>query len=230
MNEIISWSNQNSGFLSLSIFLFTLFLGWVSGVFKKLRYKPQFIIDLMQGPTFCCTFDAGNKHKDFDSHRTAIVLYLSIKNIGTAPSEISRIEVGYHNSSFKYSFLWFWLKQTTSLGDFGHTIGENLRIYPFLFQQSSLLPQEIVTYLKSGQSTKGIVYFEQPESYGTFCPRNKNEKTKVKIKVYDVFNNSYSKTFWVPIVALGYAKKFNKKFGCTLSEMEDNPIEEWDQF
>ncbi len=229
MNEIINWSNLNSGFLSLSIFIFTLFLGWVSGIFKKLMYKPEFIIDLMQGPTFCCTFETGKKFEDKDTHRTAIVLYLSIKNIGTAPSEISRIEVGYHNSSFKYSFLWFWLKQTTSLGDFGHTIGEKLRIYPFLFQQSSLLPQDIVTYLKSGQSTKGVVYFEQPESYGSFSPRIIKKKTKIKVKVYDVFNNSYSKVFLAPIVDIEYAKKFNKNFGCTLSEMENNPIEEWNQ-
>lgn len=230
MNEIIKWTNENSGFLTLIIFLITLFLGWISGIFKKLRYRPDFIIDLIPVPTFCCTFNTDKKHDGIDTHRTALVIYLSIKNTGVAPSQIQSVEVGYHNHSFKYSFLWFWLTQTPSLGDFGHTIGENLRVFPFLFQKSTLLPQKIATYLNSGQSTKGIVYFEQAESYGSFFPRIKNGKVKIKIKMRDIFDQSYSKIFWVPMVELEYAKKFNKEFGQTLDKMENNEIEEWGVF
>ncbi len=230
MNEIITLTNDNSGFLTLLLFLITLFLGWVSGIFQKLRYRPKFIIDLISGPTFCCTFNTETKYEGGDTHRTVLVIYLSIKNTGAAPSEIQNVEVGYHNHSFKYSFLWFWLKQTPSLGDFGHTIGENIRLFPFLFQKSTLFPQEVVTYLNSGQSSRGIVYFEQTESYGGFSPRVKNGKAKIKIKVHDIFNKSYSKVCWIPIVELEYAKKFNKEFGQTLDKMGKNEIEEWDIF
>ena len=103
-------------------------------------------------------------------------------------------------------------------------------MFPFLFQKNALLPQEVKTYLQIGQCSRGIVYFEQTESYGGFNPRVKNGKTRIKIKVYDVFNRRYSKTFWVPIVDLDYAKKFNKEFGQTLDKMEKNEIEEWSVF
>ncbi len=228
MNCIVEWTNDNSGFLTLLLFLTTLFLGWVSGIFQKLRYRSNFILELTAGPTFCCTFNTGKKYQGQNTHRTSIVIYLSIKNIGTAPSEIHRVNIGYHNHSFKYRFLWFWLVQTTSLRDFGHTIGENLRVYPFLIQKSTLLPQENITYLLSGQSSKGIVYFEQAESYGSFLPRVKNGKIKVKVKVFDVFNKCFSSTFWIPIVDLEYAKKFNVEFGNTLKSMEENKLEEWE--
>ena len=160
-------------------------------------------------------------------HRTVIVIYLLVKNIGVAPSEVHKVQVGYHNYSFKYSFLWFWLKPVTALRDFGHTIGENLKIYPFLIQKSTLLPQENSNYLLSGQSNRGIVYFEQAESYGGFLPRVKNKKIKVKVKVFDAFNKCYSSIFWIPVVNLEYAKKFNPEFGQTLEKMGTNEIEEW---
>lgn len=230
LSDIIRWTNENSGFLTLLLFLVTLFFGWISGIFKHLRHRPNFILNLIPGPTFCCTFNTGRKYESYDSKRTAIVIYLTIKNIGSASSQIEKIQVGYHNHTFKYSFLWFWLNTTISLKDFGHTMGDNLRHYPFLIQKSILLPQNNVTYLKNGQSTSGIVYFEQPESYGGFVPRVKNGKVKINVKVYDIYNKSYTKTFWIPIVDLDYAKKFNEEFGQSLEKIEHGEIEEWKVF
>jgi len=227
MGFIILWTNNNAGFLALILFVITLLLGWSSGVFTRLRYRANFVLEAIEGPTFCCTFKTGRKHQETNTHRTAIVIYLSIKNIGVAPSEIFKVQIGYHNHSFKYSFLWFWLSPVLSLRDFGHTIGENLKVYPFLIQKSTLLPQENNTYLLSGQSSKGIVYFEQAESFGGFSPRVKSRKVKVKVKVFDVFNRCYSSVFWIPVVDLSYARKFNAEFGQTLENMETNEIEEW---
>ena len=230
MNEIISWTNDNSGFLTLIVFLATLFAGWISGIFQRLRFRPNFELDIIAGPTFCSIFHTGRKFENFENHKTAISVYLRITNTGTAPSEIQDIQVGYHNHTFKYTFFWFWLKSTVALRDFGHTIGENLRVYPFLLQKSILLPRENITYLKSGQSSNGIVYFEQVESFGGFQPRIKNEKIKIKIKVFDVYKKSYSKSFWIPKVDLTYAKKFNEEFGQTLEKMGASEIEEWKIF
>ena len=230
MSELINWTNNNSGFLTLLIFFTTLFLGQISGIFQRLQFRPNFELELIPGPTFCSTFNTGKKHNNYDTHQTAIVIYLSIKNTGTAPSEIQQIHLVYHNYTFKYTYFWFWIKPITSLRDFAHTIGENLRVYPFLIQKSTLLPQENITYLRSGQSEKGIVYFEQSESYGGFQPRIKNEKVKIKIKVFDIFDRSYAKTFWIPKVDLTYAQKFNEEFGQTLAKMEMSEIEEWKLF
>lgn len=229
MKAIIDWTNQNAGFLTLILFLVTLVIGWVSGIFRALMHKPKFKIALLPGPTFICTSLTEKEFNQSKTHRTAAVIYLKVTNIGTAPSQIVKVRLGYHNYSFKYRFLWFWLDSTPSIGDFGHTIGENVRLFPFLFQKSALLPQEISTYLQSGQDTKGIVYFEQPESWGGFLPLSKNGKVKVKILVTDSLGKNYSTTFRLDTVELQYAKKFNKKFGQTLSMIEDNPLEEWNQ-
>jgi len=229
MKAIIDWANQNSGFLTLILFLVMLFFGWVSGIFRVLMHKPKFKIGLLPGPTFICTFPAEKKSNQSQTHRTAAVIYLKVTNIGTAPSQIVTVCAGYHNYSFKYCFLWFWLDSTPAIGDFGHTIGENVRLFPFLFQKSYLLPQKIPVYLQSGQDTKGIVYFEQPESWGGFMPLIKNGKIKVKVLVTDSYGKKYSNTFKLYAVDLPYAKKFNKNFGQTLSMIEENPLEEWNQ-
>jgi hypothetical protein len=53
MNELINWTNINSGFLTLLIFVIILLFGWMSGIFNNLRHRPKFIIDIIPDPTFC---------------------------------------------------------------------------------------------------------------------------------------------------------------------------------
>ena len=56
------WFNDNQGVVSLSIFVATLVLGWVSGVFSALRRKLKFRLSLIAGPTFCYpSFVAGRQ-------------------------------------------------------------------------------------------------------------------------------------------------------------------------
>ena len=222
MFDIIKWTNENSGFLTLLLFLLTLLFGWITGIFKNLRHRPNFELNIIAVPTFCCTFKTGKKYKSYDSNITAFAIYLKIKNTGSASAEIEKIQIGYHNYSFKYKFFWFWLDSTISLKDFAYQVGESFHFYPFLIQTSNILPQTSSLYLKSGQSTNGIVYFEQSESYGSYVPKENKGKVKVKIRVFDVYNNIHSKTFWIPIVNLEYAKKFNEKFGQTLEEINRN--------
>jgi len=94
---IIGWS-LNLVLAAASPILF----GWVSGIFRALRKKPKFEFSSLTGPTFSCTFETGRKHNGHLTHRTSIVLYLKLKNVGTAASSISKINVGYHNSTFRY--------------------------------------------------------------------------------------------------------------------------------
>lgn len=229
MQIVIDWSNQNSGFLTVILFIISLLLGWISGIFRTLRHQPKFKVGIIQGPTFLSCFSTNKEFNGLEVHRTAAAIYLSVTNVGTAPAQIAYVRLGYHNYSLKYTFLWFWLKSTPAIGDFGHTIGENLRVYPFLLQQNYLTTHTVSTYLESGQQTTGVVYFEQPKSWGSFKPRVQNNKTKIKVLIKDSLGNRYIKKFTIDVVDLDYAKKFNNNFGNTLSLIEENPLEEWQQ-
>lgn len=216
LNKIVTICNNNSGFLTLIIFIATILFGWTSGLFRAILRKPKFKIALIEGPTFCCTFETGRQHNGYDAHMTAFVLYLYIKNVGAISSSIDKISVGYHNNSLKYYFLWFWLnKQTISLQDFSVKIGENVKVYPFLTQKSIFLQSESQSFLQIGKSANGIVYFEQGESWGSYKPIENDGKVKVKVKVLDVFGRSYSKIFKIPNIKIEEARKFNPDFGLT---------------
>ena len=141
MNDIIGWFNDNEGFVTVLVFIITLLLGWSSGIFKALRRKPKFKIEIIPGPTMCSTFYTGNKYNDHDAHRTAISLYIKIKNIGNAPSDIAKVEVGYHWSIKGYSWNWLkfhigwdWLKQPTVVKEDFHIAldSDNIKFFPFL--------------------------------------------------------------------------------------------------
>jgi hypothetical protein len=120
------WANDNQGLLSIAIFVITIALGWVSGIFSALRRKPKFNLALVDGPTFCCTYPTGKTYGEFEVHRTGIALYLVIANVGSAASNIQQISVGYHwhlhpfsVQWLKYKVGWFWLTdQAVALADF----------------------------------------------------------------------------------------------------------------
>jgi hypothetical protein len=227
VEEIVNWSNQNSGFLTLSIFFSTILLGWLSGIFKALRRKPKFQLSLNEGPTFLCTFPTGRKINGNEAHRTVITLYLTVKNVGSAPSTLSKVIVGYRNHLPEYAFRRFWLNQVPSLRDFGHTVGKNLRVYPFLIQASFLKIHVADAYLREGQETKGIAYFEQEESWGGALPRKRNNTVNVKVKIFDVYGKSHSKRFNIPIVSLEHARLFNPEFGNFLENLRNTDREKW---
>jgi hypothetical protein len=105
-----------------------------------------------------------------------------VANIGSAPSSIRHISIGYHCDlrlpNFRYIFKWFrysigwlWLRnQTVALNDFQAKIGGNIKIYPFLIQRNFMSPVEVSSYLDIGQSSSGVIYFEQQDSWGGFYP------------------------------------------------------------
>jgi len=221
LSQLIKWCNENTGFLSLLIFIALLLFGWLSGIFRALRNRPKFIIDIVDQPAFCCTFDTGRERNGYKTHRTAIVLYLKITNRGSASSSIDSIEVGSHNYTFKYTFLWYWIKQTTSLRDFCVDMGHgDLKIYPFLTQKNFLMVNEITSFLDVGRITSGIEYFEQFESCGGFRPRISQGNVRIKVRVKDAFGKYHSKVLKIPEVDLEKARKFNEEFGMTIEKME----------
>ena len=231
---VIRWLNDNVGVVSVLIFLFSLFLGWVSGIFTSLRRKPKLRIDLKPGPTFCSTFLNGQRFGDFDVHRTAFSLYLNVANIGSAPTSLESVSIGYHWHLkpfsllwLRYRFFWSWLHhQTVVLDDFHVMIGDNKKIFPSLFQglkNSGVKPD---TYLEVGRSVSGVVYFEQDESWGGYFPSPRRGQARVIVTITDAFGAKHKKRFWIPIVSLDKAKKYNASFGDTLPALRRGPSPE----
>lgn len=228
----IKWLNDNQGLVSVGIFLVTLFLGWASGIFSALRRKPKFTFELIPGPTFVCTFSTGDEFNGQGVHRIGFALYLSIANSGSAASSVHAVHIGYRwnlipmtRRWFRHTLLRHWLKErTASLTDFQVAIGNNVKVYPFMFQRNYLSPVQQETYLQPGQSVVGVVYFEQPDSWGGYQPRVWNGRVRLSVRLLDVFGGRHTRSFWVPSVSLEEARKFNPSFGCTLAELHGKPL------
>jgi hypothetical protein len=225
--------NNNQGVVSALIFIITMLFGWISGIFSALRRKPKFKISAIPGPTFCCTFPIGQKHGDFDVHRTGFALYLHVSNVGSSPSSIDNISRAYHWNLkpfsmqwLRYTVGWFWITdQAVALSDFQVLIGDNTKVYPFLTQKSSLsIHAGPETFLESGRSTNGVVYFEQLDSWGGCFPRVRNNSVRLKIAVRDVFGKEHYAKVVIPAVSLEEARKYNPTFGKTLAELRNQPL------
>lgn len=227
VQQTADWSNRNQGIVSILIFAATLLFGWVTGIFGALRRRPKFRIRTIDGPTFCSTFLTGAKQGTSDVHRSAIAIYLHVTNIGSASGSIDAIHLGYHWSVqpfsriwLRYGVGWFWLKnQTAVIEDFQAIIGENRKIYPLLFQRSTLSGTSSETFLQAGQSTNGVVYFEQSDSLGGCFPAIRNNRVKVVVKIIDGFGKNYTRTFLIPSVSLDQARTYNPSFGATFSHL-----------
>ena len=107
------------------------------------------------------------------------------------------------------------------------SIGENIKLYPFLFQKSVVSSESAKTYLEPGRSTNGVVYFEQPESWGGYFPRSRNFRTKVKIVISDSLGKRYRHVTKIDRVTLAKARQYNPQFGTTLAQIHgwEDPIE-----
>ncbi len=232
LSVIVSWLNANQGVLSLAVFTATIMFGWLSGIFASLRRKPKLRIESIDGPTFVCTFGTGNKHEGYDAHQTGIALYLRITNVGSAPTSIEHVAVGYRWAISKSSKLWwkygllrFWIdQQTVAISDFQAALGtESVKIFPFLTQANALSGRSSDTYLEVGKSTNGVVYFEQLESFGACFPVSINNSVNLKIIITDVYGKKHRTKIEVPKVNLAEARKYNPNFGQTLSTIHSQP-------
>jgi len=222
--SIIDWSNHNSGFLTLIIFIVTLLLGWISGIFKALIKKPKLAIELIKTPSFCSTFDTGRKKNGVDIHRTAILLYLKILNVGSEATEPHKISVGYKAKNNFIPFKWCWIEhETTLLSDFTMAMGDKIKAFPFLKQKNELISNKLSTYLKVGQSINGLVYFEQDESTGNNYPKSDvAHNVRILIKIVDSFGNKFYKRASISKVKIEAVKEHCKYFGLTRELTEKN--------
>ena len=103
--------------------------------------------------------------------------------------------------------------------DFQTKVGENIKIYPSLFQGSAMIGTSTDVYLEIGQTVNGVVYFEQRDSWGGCMPRLQSNKTRVKIAAKDAFGIHHKQSFWIPVVTLAEAEKYNPSFGKTFHSL-----------
>jgi hypothetical protein len=224
ISEIIEWTNKNSGFLGLMIFIITLTIGWISGLFNYFIKRPKFKLKIIEGATFGCIIDLNRTHKGFPVHKTAFAIYLEILNIGNAPSSIGRISLGYLLSDLrpKWRTSRNWIPETFSKSDFRVEFKDSdiIKGFPFLKQYNVIINYHTDTYLEIGKSANGIVYFEESEAYGSWMPRlNKDlETTDLIIKVEDAFGKIHKKKFTIKLVDPNYTLKINPYFGQTQYE------------
>ena len=227
----VEWLNANQGIVSVAIFLLTLFLGWVSGIFSSLRRKSKLKITLIPGPTFCSILPTGQKYGGFEVHRTVFALYMNVANVGSAPTSIDSVSVGYHWNIrplswnwLRYRVGWFWLhNQAVALEDFQVQIGDRIKFYPFLTQRSSISGHKTDTYLETGRSVNGVVYYEQSDSWGGCQPMPYGNETKIVVSITDVFGKRFRQRFRISIVPLEEAREYNPSFGDTISALRRGP-------
>lgn len=218
LSTIVKWTNSNQGFLAVLIFIFTLSFGWVTGIFGALRRKPKLKFEILEGPTFCCTFETGREHKEFRTHRTCFSLYLKIRNIGAADTTIEEIHIGYSSRMIGRRFRRIWLtNQTTALADFRVNIGDIVKVYPFLLQRNNLIPYPTGdAFISIGSIRTGVCYWEQEESYGGFFPQtDRNNCVKIKVRMIDAYHRRYARSFSIPMFSLEEARRFFPEFGMT---------------
>jgi|SRR5438128_5161683 len=227
VREFIEWCNDNGGFVSVILFVAALLLAWAGGLFKFLRHRPRFVLSIAPGPNFACTYSTGAKFEEYDVTRTFFALYLSISNRGSAAATIQNAKLGYKWAINKFScdfiryvFGWCWLPTMISMMDFHYMLKSGgAKFYPFLMQRSTVLSGQGDLYLPVGKDAHGIVYFEQSDAWGGCQPRVIRGKTRVKVCVIDSFGGTHAGKFWLPVVTLEDARKYNPAIGTTHDEI-----------
>lgn len=237
-NELIDWLNNNEGFLSLILFLASIIVGWMTGIFRTLVRKPKFRIRVIPKMTFGSSFLTGEKYTPpgngtYEVHRTAFVIYLEITNVGSAPSELGKIKIGYFIDDGKKTWLKkrIWISETSVLADFliPTADGQAIKI-PHLRQPDPFFDNKYNGFLEVGKSLTGASYFEQSDSWGNHYPRvNEHGLTNLKIKVNDAFGSMYFTKVNVPMKKLQELLRYNPAFGSSIDLIDkdfENPENE----
>lgn len=230
IEDLIKWSNENSGFLSVVLFIATICIGWISGLFSLIRNKPKFKIDIINQCTFYSTLILEKTYKGYPVHKTAFVIYCKITNIGYSASDIGNIQLIYQRSDCKrFLHKKRYVKETICCSDFIYEFKEsgNTKVFPFLKQVNQLIPNyNCETYLPAGKSKNGIIYFEEDEAYGNLYPiKNKDKTTSpIILEVKDIYGKTYRKKVDIKYVEPEEALLYNPNFAMTLKKYDINPV------
>jgi hypothetical protein len=200
--SVIKWTNNNSGFLSLIIFIATLLFGWLSGFFASIIKKPKLKVRFINKASFYCFFETGNQYfhptlkENFDLHQTGFAVYMSIANMGNKMTSVDKIYLGYYRNSLKrklFNKQINWLAQWHSLDEFKFEYECHAVIIPPLRVRTEHFIENHDDSLEVGKSIIGVAYFEQPEAWGNFNPKiiDQQGTIKIKIRIKDIYGKFY---------------------------------------
>ena len=187
IEELIKWTNSNSGFLSLLLFIATLLIGLVSGLYSSLTSRSKIKVEILKRPAVCMVEKIEKTHS-----RASFGVYLKIVNIGYSPVDIDSVFLSFQTQSKAWSEK---LSSTVCKSEFFEVLdGNKLKILPFLMQMSPNAVADNSSYLNRGQQKNGIVYFESEPMIDSELPFH-NQEFKIKIKLFlkDTLGKSYLK-------------------------------------
>ncbi len=221
--QLIDICNKNSGFLSLLLFFLSLAIAFFSGFFRYINRKPRLIAEVIEGPTFY-TEAPHHREENGKIYRThCFALYLRVSNIGNAPTTLTRLKLRY---LWKPGPFGKWVTidhSTTSLSEFKHPIGCDIKIYPYLIQKMDLADRPD-HYITEGKSISGVIYFES-EFWGNCVPYSSKEITTVQILLLDTLGKSHNINVKVPIKEFNDVSKYNDSLGQSLLKDRESHID-----
>jgi len=217
--HFMQFCNHNSGFISVILFTFTFSLGLFSALSRNPSKNPKFSLKIDGFPSFCSIFTKQSDDMGENIYCTAIILYLKVTNLGNAPASINSISIGANNNFFMQFFKKYQIKQNHFYSDFVVNIGENTKIYPFLTIKNSPTDNDNKTYLRPGETTEGLVYFET-ESHTNHFQALEDETINILITVKDAFKNNYKKKVKIPVIDINQARKYSQDFGKSIENQK----------
>lgn len=221
---LIKWTNDNSGFLSLIIFVVTILLGWISGLFSSLIKRPKLKVRFIEKASFYCFFGTGNQYfhpelkENFELHQTGFAVYMSIANVGNMPTSIDKIYIGYYRNSTKRKLFdkqINWLAQWHTFDNFKFEYQNTIILIPPLRVRTEFFMDKHDDSLEIGKSVVGVAYFEQEEAWGNYNPKTIDSEGKIKIiiRIRDVYGKKYNFKTTLKPKTLDEARKINSTFG-----------------
>lgn len=219
LSTIQEWTNNNSGYLSLLIFLAGLVVSvWFAKKNKRTKESNvDLSIEIIDHASMCTSFDTGNSQGSSKLHRTALILYLKIINKNENPIRIGDIRVGYRSQSHENPESWYWLNnETTMVEEYKSPMGDKVKIYPYLKQASVNSSIPVNMTIEPYDSKNGTVYFEQDESGGYLIPYMDDDfRVNVIVEVNDNIGNKWTLEGRIRKVKIEAIRELNPCFGLT---------------
>jgi len=228
MSIIQEWSNYNSGYLSLIIFLAGLlvsFLVWLANKSKRTKISNDDLsIEIIDHASMCTSFETGNVKNNFRLHRTALILYLKLTNKSERPIKIGKVRVGYRSQSHENPESWYWLDgETTMIEEYKSPLGDKVKVYPYLKQASTDSNIPVNMTIESHDFKNGTVYFEQDASSGNLIPyMDEDFRVNVIVEINDNIGNKWILEGRILKVKIEAIRELNPYFGLTRQLCEEN--------
>lgn len=227
IETIQEWSNTNSGYLSLLLFIVGLIIPLIIWLYKRKSQRKinlKLEIDKNDQATLCTSFDTGNIENNIKLHRTAFIVYLKITNLSRQSIVIDKVRLGYksQSQSLKNPENWYWLNQETLLlEDYKVSIGDKYKVYPFLKQKSNHSNTVSSLRIEPNDYINGVVYFEQKESKGLDLPyMDEDYRVKTIVVITDTHGREWSTEYRVLKVKIDAIRQDNPLFGLSIASCQ----------